>query len=192
MKDSSLVRSLVLMFVFSITSLVGFAQEPPLEQDRRQERPRQDIEQPNLLAQLGLSKDQIQQFRLTNSVHRPLMQAAQQRLREANRELDLVIYADSVSEDDFRARLSVFQQAQAEVNRLRFANELAIRKILTPDQLVRFREMRRRFAEQRDRNEPRRRAMPNNDRPMDDVRKNERMPRDQAIRPEGRSSRPIN
>ncbi|MFL6467113.1 MAG: Spy/CpxP family protein refolding chaperone [Pyrinomonadaceae bacterium] len=102
---------------------------------------------PNLIAQLGLSQEQIQQFRKLNAEHRPQMNEAQRRFRAANRELDIAIYADVVSEDAIQAKLKAFQEAQAEVDRLRFSNELNIRRILTPEQVVRFRDMRRRFAE---------------------------------------------
>lgn len=115
-------------------------------QDQPPQNPPPNDERPNVLAQLGLSRDQIQRFRRQNAEHRPLMQEAQQRLREANRNLDIAIYADSVSDEDFQSKLRAFQQAQGEVTRLRFQNELAIRNILTPDQLTRFREIRRRFA----------------------------------------------
>jgi len=118
---------------------------PPPNPEPGVNRPRDD--RPNLMAQLGLSQDQIQQFRKLNAEHRPLMNEAQKRLRDANRELDMAIYADIVSDEAVHAKLKVFQDAQAEVNRLRFSNELNIRRILTQDQLVRFRDMRRQFAE---------------------------------------------
>ena len=121
-----------------------------LAQDQQPQNPPPNDERPNILAQLGLSQDQIQRFRKANAEHRPLMEAAQKRLREANRELDMAIYADTVSEEDFQAKLRAFQEAQGEVTRLRFQNELSIRNVLTPDQLVRFREIRRRFAGARD------------------------------------------
>jgi len=124
---------------------IVFAQDaPPPNQpfDEPRNRNRRDV-----LAELGLSQEQKQQFRRNNQAHRPLMNAAQQRMREANRELDVAIYADVVSEETIRAKLRAFQEAQAEVNKLRFMNELAIRKILTAEQLMRFREMRRLFAE---------------------------------------------
>ena len=69
-----------------------------------------------------------------------------QRLHNANRALDEAIYADTVDEAAFQSRLKEVNQAQAEVARLRFTNELAVRKILTADQLARFRDLRRRFA----------------------------------------------
>jgi Spy/CpxP family protein refolding chaperone len=104
----------------------------------------------NMLRQLGLSREQIQQIRRLNVDRRPLMEEAQRRFREANRSLDAAIYADEVIDADVQARLKDVQLAQAELQRLRFMNELAVRRILTPEQLVRFREMRRRFEEARE------------------------------------------
>jgi hypothetical protein len=42
--------------------------------------------------------------------------------------------------------LKELQLAQAEAAKLRYLNELGLRKILTPEQLARFRELRQRFA----------------------------------------------
>ena len=132
--------------IFAFPAFIYSQDGPPPPRDQR---PR-NADRPNLLTQLGLSPEQVQQFRRLNAEHRPQMNEAQRRMREANRELDMVIYADTVSESLVNTKLKAFQDAQAEITRLRFGNELAIRKILTQEQLVRFREMRRRFAEMRD------------------------------------------
>lgn len=178
------IISVLTVIVFA-TGIV-FAQDgPPPDQpfDEPRNPNRRDV-----LAELGLSQEQIQQFRRNNQAHRPLMNAAQQRMREANRELDLAIYADVVSEETIRAKLKAFQDMQAEVNRLRFMNELAIRKILTPEQLMRFREMRRRFAE-RMQQAPRRRP-PGDNQPVPAnqfQRPNDKNP---VARPAARQNRP--
>ena len=143
-------RLLFLIAVFVALMPAAFGQEgPPAGPERR---PAGD-DRHDMLTQLGLSPEQVQQFRRLNVQHRPLMNEAQRRVREANRELDMAIYADIVSEDDVRVKIRSFQDAQAELNRLRFGHELNIRKILTHEQLVRFREMRRRFAESRQQNQ---------------------------------------
>ncbi len=49
---------------------------------------------PNLLRQLGLTQDQIKQVRQINQANKSRMREAQERLREANRNLDQAIYAD--------------------------------------------------------------------------------------------------
>jgi hypothetical protein len=46
-----------------------------------------------------------------------------------------------------RAKLKDFQEAQAEVARIRFQSELSLRKILTLEQLEKFRGLRARAAE---------------------------------------------
>ncbi len=108
------------------------------------------------LRQLGLSQEQFQRIRRLNQERKPVMDAAQVRLRQANRALDEIIYADNASDVDIQARLKDFQTAQAEVARIRFMNELSVRRILTPEQLTRFRQLRVRFEQLR----------PGNDRPM--------------------------
>jgi Spy/CpxP family protein refolding chaperone len=112
---------------------------PPFEQ-------RGEIKRPNLLRILGLSPVQMQEVRRINQARKPQMDAAQIRLRDANRALDEAIYADNFDAAAFDARLKDVQAAHAEVARLRFTSEMNIRKILTPDQLARFRELRRQFA----------------------------------------------
>jgi Spy/CpxP family protein refolding chaperone len=130
-------------------SAAVFGQEGPPPMDGQ----RPPNNRPDILSQLGLSTDQIQQFRRLNAEHRPMMNEAQKHVRDATRDLDMAIYADVVNEDLVREKLKVFQAAHAEVNRLRFANELAIRKILTLEQLQRFREFRRRMADANRQNE---------------------------------------
>lgn len=111
---------------------------------------------PNLLRELGLTREQLQQIRQMNIERRPQMITAQKAMRDAIGALDKAIYADSTNDDEVAARIKDFQAAQAEISRLRFNSELSVRKILTPEQLVRFKELRRRF-EGNDENFPRRR-----------------------------------
>jgi Spy/CpxP family protein refolding chaperone len=142
-------KVLLTVAAFAVFSCAAFAQDgPPPGRDGRQ-----NDRQPNPIEQLGLSPEQVKQFRELNQRHRPLMNDAQKRMRDANRELDMAIYADVVSDEDVRSKLKAFQEAQLEINRLRFVHELNIRKLLTLEQLVRFREMRRRFADSRQRNQ---------------------------------------
>lgn len=98
-----------------------------------------------LLQQIGLTRDQFRQLRMLNQRHRPIMMAAQKRLREATVALDQAIYADTLVDGEFETKLKEQQLAQAEVIRVRSMGELAIRKILTPEQLAKFRELREQF-----------------------------------------------
>lgn len=130
------------------------AQERPAAQDAAQQfdNAQPETTRPNLMRELGLSQEQVQQIRRMNAERKPVMNQTQRRLRMANRALDQAIYSDSVNDEEVQTRLKEFQAAQADMMRLRFTNELAVRKILTPEQLVRFRELRQNFAAQRRQN----------------------------------------
>jgi Spy/CpxP family protein refolding chaperone len=104
----------------------------------------------NILRELGLSQDQVRQIRLINQDVRTKRQAARVRMNEAGRNLDQAIYAHTVDDSLFAQRLKEFQDAQGEMTKVNFENEFAIRKVLTPEQLVRFREIRRKFNEARE------------------------------------------
>lgn len=106
-----------------------------------------------LLDELGLSPEQMQQFRRINGEKRPAMRAAQQRFKEANRALDQAVYADAPDESAIQMRIKDVQAAQGEVIKIRSLTELAVRRILTAEQLTRFREVRRRFEASTDENQ---------------------------------------
>ena len=156
---------MVLTAGVALTPIYGQDQPPP-EEAADQQPP--NLHRPNLLAELGLTPDQIRQIRRANQERRPAMMEAQRKMREANRNLDLAIYGDNVSDTEFQTRLKEFSAAQSELQRLRFESELTVRKILTPEQLVKFREMRRRFAEARNNNR-RQRRMDRRRPPMQDA-----------------------
>ncbi|MEO8573297.1 MAG: periplasmic heavy metal sensor [Pyrinomonadaceae bacterium] len=150
--------SLFLIFIAAIaaTASGAFAQEGPPPGDGPKDE-RGDERRPNLLAELGLSADQLQQIGRMNQERRPHIREARRRMGDAARNLDMAIYADVVNDADVKSRLKEFQVAEAELSRLRFESELAVRKLLTPEQLVRFRELRRQFTEERRKNGPERR-----------------------------------
>lgn len=134
--------SLFLIFSFSVVN----AQAPNSLQEEANfpaERP----PRPNLLLELDLSKNQIQQIRRLNRERKPIMQESQRRLREANRALDEAIYSDSDNEAEIQSRLKEVQSAHTEVIRNRTATERAVRRILTPGQLSRFRNLRSEFMQ---------------------------------------------
>lgn len=145
------------LFAGSIDAQENRSGEPTPDVQRPAANQPQDV-RANMLRQLGLSREQIQQLRRINAERQPHMENAQTRLRIANRALDEAIYADQVNEADVQVRLREMQLAQAEVIKIRFINELAVRRILTPEQLVRFRNMRQRFERAREEAENSRRA----------------------------------
>lgn len=103
----------------------------------------------NALRQLGLTREQFQRIRRLNQERKPRMDEAQIRLRRANRALDEAIYSDAATDAQIEEKLKEFQLAQADVARVRFFGELGVRRVLTPEQLMRFRAMRQRFEQNR-------------------------------------------
>jgi len=168
-------KIVILCITLAFAAIGVTAQDGPPPDEASQFAP----QRPNLLEHLGLSQDQIRQIRIMNRDRKPLMDAAQQRLRKANRALDMAIYGDALDETAVQARLKEFQSAQGEVAGLRFRSELALRKILTPDQLVRFRDLRARLAQARQDQQQQRGQPGPDDRPLQRIRQ---LPRQQQPR----------
>jgi Spy/CpxP family protein refolding chaperone len=95
-----------------------------------------------IFEELGLTREQIQQIRRINQERKPVMQEAQLRWREASRDLDLAIYSDNTTDEEVQARMKEAQLAQTELIKARAMTEYQIRKILTPEQLIKFRQLR--------------------------------------------------
>ena len=150
------IYSLLLAAVIGLMAMSAFGQDGPPPDDRKMGPPpdgppngRQG-DRGQLLRELGLSQEQFQQIRRMNQERKPVMEAAHRRLNEANRALDQAIYADTLNEQDIEAKVKEAQAAQADMVRLRFMNELQVRKILTPEQLVKFRDLREKFERMRE------------------------------------------
>lgn len=137
----------VFIFVVAMMFAVSSYGQDPQEQDGPS--PERPANRMDILRELGLSQDQIRQMRLINRDIRAKRQAARLRVAEATKSLDQAIYADTVDEAVVAERLSDLQNAQAEIVKVNFENEFAMRKILTSEQLVRFLDIRRNFQRQR-------------------------------------------
>ena len=155
-KEITSPKLIFLLAMLLLSPIFVLAQEEPRPEDPRSQFANPNQERPNLLRALGLSREQVQQIRRIKAEHQPLRQAARQKIGETMRNLDQAIYSDSMNEKEVEQRLKEFQMAQAELARINFQDELAVRKLLTPDQLVTFRELRRRFGQARENMEKRR------------------------------------
>lgn len=100
---------------------------------------------PNLLKELGLDETQTQQIRRIYGERGPQMKQAQMRLREANRALDEAIYDKETSDSQIQSLMKDVQSAHMEVIRIRTQTETDVRRVLTSEQLVKFRNLRRQF-----------------------------------------------
>ncbi len=150
MKKTFTPKLLVLVAAMLGLSVTALGQDPYVEDVKQKTVTAAPIEDRiDLIRELALSPDQIKAVVRINRERKPVEAAARTRFREAQRALNEAIYGDAVDEGDVRSKLIEFQAAQGDLARIKFMNELAVRKLLTPSQLVRFREMRRRFAEAR-------------------------------------------
>lgn len=148
----SLFVPLIALLFLATSSFAQGSQRPSMDPEGMLPNPPRNRPgmQEMLRRQLGLSKTQLVRLREINQQGRSEMQEANRLLREANRELDLAIYADTIDEQTIADKLLQFQNAQARVAELRFKGELEIRKILTAEQLVKFRELREKASQHRD------------------------------------------
>ena len=130
---------------------------------------------PGLLAQLNLTREQIHQIREINQRNRPQIREANQRLREANQNLDAAIYGDVADEADIQSKIKEVHAAHAEVVKLRTQTEFAVRKVLTTEQLAVFREIRQRsMVEKEVAPRLRNNRMKNQNRPINNLRRQNR------------------
>lgn len=157
------LNSLIIVACLLIFSAV-FVNAQDVQDRPNNERP--NIQPRRLLEQLGLSREQIQQIRRINQEKQPLMKAAQEKLREANRALDLAVYAETSNEEEVKNRLKDVQTAHAEVLRIRTVMEFEVRKVLTAEQLAKFLDLReelmQRMEERKQQNENRPNQQRNN------------------------------
>ncbi|MDQ2747622.1 MAG: Spy/CpxP family protein refolding chaperone, partial [Acidobacteriota bacterium] len=129
-----------------------------------------------LLQQLNLTQDQIRQIRQINRQDRPQLRAANLRLREANSNLDAAVYGDNADETDVQEKIKAVHAAHAEVVKLRTRIEFSVRKVLLPEQLARFREIRAQSMSEKE-NSPRlrnNRPSNNQNRPLNNLRRRNR------------------
>lgn len=116
--------------------------EPPPGADGFAPPPR-----PNLLQELNLSKDQIQQLRVINREWNPRRQNAQRAFRLAQRDLDESIYENEVDEATINRKKDAVKSAHDELINTQTTMQTMIRKILTNQQLAKFKQLRQQFAQ---------------------------------------------
>ncbi|MCD9187355.1 MAG: Spy/CpxP family protein refolding chaperone [Pyrinomonadaceae bacterium] len=172
MKNAKLLKILFFSFLLTISFSSVKAQENPPNDIPNQGQPIKA--RPNLLRELGLTPEQMKAIRRLNAEKKADVQEAQRKAAEARRNLDIAIYSDNTDDAEVKMRLEEFQNAQMEVIKIRSTVEYEIRKLLTPEQVVRFRQLRQRFAEVRENMRERRQNNQQNQRPLPQNRFNNR------------------
>jgi|GEM_PF-1796334 len=140
----------IIIIGFSALALAQDTQTAPSGDPLIPTSPNQAEPRAAFLKLLQLTPDQEQRLKHLNAERKPVIEAAQAKLRNAIHDLDEAIYADNYDEAVFRSRLNAVQIAQSEVQNIRYLNELSMRRILTPEQVSIFRGLRERFSAARE------------------------------------------
>lgn len=151
MMNAPYKRRLQLMGGFTLVlllSMLGSVQaQNPVEQQAAANPAQSQINQADqMLGPLNLTQDQIQRIRTINAELKDERQAANVRLRLAQRALSEAIQSPTPDESLIGQRSKEVADAQANTIRLRSLTEVRILQVLTPDQRVKLRTMRNQAA----------------------------------------------
>jgi Spy/CpxP family protein refolding chaperone len=154
------LRALALALPFlllSVCASYASAQEPATRPEAQQQeaetrRPRaQRRAGGNLLRRLGLAPEQLRQLSEIRRQSEPEMRTLMRRLNQARRALDEAIYSDALDEAAVDERARELAAAQNALVHLRAVTELRVRRVLTPEQLQTFRELRQQARQRQER-----------------------------------------
>ena len=101
------------------------------------------------IRELNLTPEQREQIRVIRETNREERAAINQRVRETNRALEEVLDTESPDESAVEQRVREAAAAQAAAMRMRIISEVKIRRVLTPEQRVLLRGMRKQAHEAR-------------------------------------------
>lgn len=96
----------------------------------------------DLIPDLHLTPDQLQRIRQIQRETKDERAAIGQRLRESNRALEDALDAETLDESLIEQRMQAVATAQSAQMRMRIQTEVRIRRVLNPEQLAIWRELR--------------------------------------------------
>ena len=103
------------------------------------------------IRELNLTAEQREQIRMIREQNRAERAALNQRVRETNRALDQALDSEDPDQSVLEQRIREVSAAQAEAMRMRIKTEVKIRKVLTTEQRIMLKEMRRNVHQLRER-----------------------------------------
>ena len=139
----ALAACALLALLLSASAFVAHAQEEDGDPHARRPGARREVGAAGLLRVLNLTPEQRAQIKAIRRETEPQGRLLGARLRQARRALDEAIYSDNPVERIVEERVREVSAAQAAVMRLRTFTELKIRRVLSPEQLNAFRQLRR-------------------------------------------------
>ncbi len=138
----SIVRKTLPSFaLLLLITLTALAQDPQANQ------PPPPGGGPDLLEQLRLTPEQRQRIRMIQRDTKDERAAIGLRLREANRALEDALDAETIDDNVIEQRMQAVSIAQAAQLRLRIQTEVRIKRVLNPEQLAFWRDLRLKAAD---------------------------------------------
>jgi Spy/CpxP family protein refolding chaperone len=122
--------------MFSAPSYLGAYQQPQTDSQQRPFRG-------DPIRELNLSPEQRERIRAIREELQGERATINQRLRETNLSLEEALDADNPDESVVEQRLRDVAAAQAAAMRMRVLSEVRIRRVLTPEQLITLRTLRK-------------------------------------------------
>jgi Spy/CpxP family protein refolding chaperone len=141
----SVFPSIVLLAGVSLSARAQTApQTPQPEQSQTQSQAPVNQTTQDVFGQLNLTPEQVQKIRAINAELKDQRQAANQRLRLAQRALAEAVESPTPNEALIDQRSRDVADAQSSVIRLRSLTEARVLQVMTPEQRIRLREIRQR------------------------------------------------
>ena len=145
-----MVGVVAVLFAGSAGGVLGQTTQPQTQTEPAQAQPQNvQANQPPDFRLLNLSPDQIQKIRTINMDLKDERQAANQKLRQAQRALAEAVESPTPDEALIAQRSREVAEAQASTIRLRSLTEARVLQVLTPEQRIKLREIRQRNLAQR-------------------------------------------
>jgi Spy/CpxP family protein refolding chaperone len=152
LKTNSQIR-LAIIWAFVVLAFLATAnaqtqtQTQPNPSDATPAQANQPNQGQDVIGALGLTPEQIQKWRAINADLRIEQQSATMRVRQAKRALAEAVESPNSNEDLIKQRAKELSDAQAANTQLFALKEARILQVLTPDQRIRLREIRRQNQE---------------------------------------------
>jgi len=149
-RKTNLHGSRIFFPVLLLLTIVGIQVRAQNPTSQNQVQPAQPQTQPAQaaqladLAELNLSPDQIQKIRAINADLKDQRQAANMKLRQAQRALAVAVESSPPDETLIEQRSHEVADAQSNAIRLRSLAEARLLQVLKPEQRIKLREMRQR------------------------------------------------
>lgn len=132
-----------LAFLVSVLPTAG--QNPQSLDLDSTDAPNKTPKRPVLSRELELTSAQLRQVRELNQEIKPERQAAQRRLKAARESFDAAIYSEQNNEAEIQLRVRELQAARLEILKNRVRYEQSLKRILTAQQLAKFRRLQREY-----------------------------------------------